>query len=125
MISANELLDLYTDIILRKSDLDSKKQALIDEILTHEIKQALDDVDAEFRPLYQALNDDQAVIEPQLKYTVIQEGKTVKGKTHMAVYSKGRVSWDTKMLEGLAMVIPQVGEARKDGDPSVSIRLIK
>lgn len=124
-MNSNELLEQYTDIILRRSDLDSKKQALIDEILTPEIKQALADVEAEFEPYYVDLNMDQEIIEPMLKDAVIQEGKTIKGTTFMAVYGKPRISWDTKMLDGLAMVIPQVADAKTIGQPSVSIRLIK
>jgi uncharacterized protein YeaC (DUF1315 family) len=125
MPTPNELLEEYTDIVLRKSDIESKKQAVIDTIITPEIKQRLEDVDAEFAPALDKMSLDLSMKESELKGAVVQEGQTVKGTTHMAVYVKGRVSWDTKMLDGLALVMPQLAEAKTIGSPSVSIRLVK
>jgi len=125
MATPNELLEEYTDIVLHKADIESKKQAVIDTILTPEIKQQLADVDAEFAPTIDKLNLDLSIKESELKGAVVQEGQTVKGTTHMAVFSKGRVSWDTKMLDGLSLVIPQLANAKTVGSPSVSIRLVK
>ena len=124
-MNATELLDKYTDIVLKRSDLEGKKQQVIDTIITPEIKQQLQDIEAEFAPLFQALTMEFADVEVQLKNAVIETGQTVRGTTHMAVYAKPRISWDTKMLDGLAMLIPQVNEAKTIGQPSVSIRLIK
>jgi hypothetical protein len=55
---------------------------------------------------------------------VIAHGASVKAKFLHAVFTKGRVSWDTKMLDGLALAFPRLNEARKEGDPSVSLRKI-
>ncbi|CAK0771531.1 hypothetical protein CCP3SC15_4350001 [Gammaproteobacteria bacterium] len=40
----------------------------------------------------------------------------------MAVYTKGRVSWDSKKLDGMMILVPELASARKEGEPSVSIR---
>ena len=125
MSTPNELIEEYTDIVLRKADIESKKQTVIDSILTPEIKQQLEDVDAEFAPALDKLNLDLSIKESELKDAVVQEGQTVRGSTHMAVYTKGRTSWDTKMLDGLILVMPQLAEAKTIGNPSVSIRLVK
>ncbi len=42
----------------------------------------------------------------------------------MAVWSKGRETWDTKSLDGYALAHPEIASLRKVGDPSVSIRKI-
>ncbi len=57
----------------------------------------------------------------KVKAAFIENGESVKGASLHAVYSKGRVSWE---LEGLMMIIPQLKDARKEGDPSVTIRRI-
>jgi hypothetical protein len=124
-MNAVELLEKYSDIVLRRADLDTKKQAIVDTVLTPEIKQQLADIDAEFAPAFQALSEEFAQVEAELKTAVIEAGQTVRGTTHMAVFGKPRISWDTRMLDGLATVFPQLNEARSYGAASVSIRLIK
>jgi hypothetical protein len=42
----------------------------------------------------------------------------------MAVWNKGRESWDGKKLSGMMALIPQLEQARKIGEPTVSIRKI-
>jgi hypothetical protein len=59
-----------------------------------------------------------------VKEQVLTKGSTAKGKYLMAVWSKGRVSWDSKTLDGLALILPQITTARKEGEPSVSFRKI-
>jgi hypothetical protein len=118
-------IDKYSDVVLRKADLATKKQSLIDQVITPEIKAQLADIDTEFSEVDAMLNYELTQAEAEVKKEVIETGETIKGTTHMAVYSKPRVSWDTKMLDGLALVMPQLAEAKTIGQPSVSIRLIK
>ncbi len=40
----------------------------------------------------------------------------------MAIYSKGRMSWDGKRLDGYATAHPEILAFRSEGQPSVSIR---
>ena len=98
------------------------KRAAIDSVLTPEIKAALDDIEAEFAGRVEEASAKIESLKAEIKDAVIAHGSTVKGCAMQAVYSKPRVSWDTKMLDGLAMVIPQVASARRTGEPSVSIR---
>ncbi len=63
-------------------------------------------------------------LEEQAKQAVLEAGDTVKGGALQAVYSKPRVTWDSKQLDGLMIVIPELAQARKVGQPSVSIRKI-
>jgi len=100
------------------------KQTLIDAVLTPEIKQKLADIDAEFSDKHDAVMENIANLTDEIKKEVVSHGATVKSAHLMAVYSKGRISWDTKILDGLAIVFPKLNEARKEGEPSVSIRKV-
>ena len=124
-MNAKEVLDQYSDMVIMLDDLRVQKERLIDSVLTPEIKEKLQEIEAEFAPKFDALEEKKSEFEAEVKSLVAQGGATVRGSTHMAVYSKPRTSWDTKMLEGLMMVIPQIADARKIGNPSVSIRVLK
>lgn len=102
--------------------LNLNKQSLIDSVLTPEIKQKLTEIDTEFAPQFEAINEKISEFEQEIKVEVVQAGETVKGDHLMAVFNKGRVSWDGKGLDGVLALIPEIGRFRKEGEPSVSIR---
>ena len=52
-------------------------------------------------------------------------GATAKGVHLMAVWAKGRETWDTSRLAGFAVAHPELLELRKIGEPTVAIRAIK
>lgn len=106
----------------QKMILDLDKQAMIDKILTPEIKQAIEDIEAEFAGKSEAVDENIAKLTAEIKEDVLAGGATVKGAHMMAVYAKGRVSWDTKALDGVVALHPELAQFRKEGEPSVSIR---
>ena len=119
-----QLLDKLSDYQAQRSLIEIKKQELIDSVYTPEIKAKLQEIDAEFATQYEGVDANITAITEQIKAAVIANGESVKGLFLHAVYAKGRVSWDSKKLDGLALVIPEVLKARKEGEPSVSIRKI-
>jgi hypothetical protein len=56
---------------------------------------------------------------------VLEHGAPVKGSVLQAIINKGRVSWDGKKLEGMMALIPGLEAARKEGEPTVTIRGLK
>jgi len=118
-------LDYLYDLKAALSVIEMDKQAVIDTVLTPEIREKLAEIDTEFSFQKKAVQDsiDQAEIE--IKEAVKEAGETIRGKFLMAVYNKGRVSWDTKSLDGYAAAHPEVAQFRKVGDPSISIRTIQ
>ena len=114
----NLLADLRAQTDIIKIHFDDLRA----EILTPEIKAALAEIDAEYQTAIEALNTGIATLETEIKAEVIQGGATVKGAHLQAVYNKGRVSWDTKALDGYAAGHPEIMPFRKVGEPSVSIR---
>mgnify|MGYP001404507828 CR=1 FL=1 len=105
--------------------LQAMQEKLMDEAIPAEVKVRLDEIEAEFGPAIQAAANGIALLEIEIKTAVIQAGASAKGGFLQAIYSKGRVSWDTKALEGVAAVHPELLQFRSVGAPSVSIRVVK
>lgn len=100
------------------------KQALIDSVLTPEIKARIADIEAEFTDKTATVSENIAALESEIKQLVVANGSSVKADFLHAVFAKGRVSWDTKSLDGYAAAHPELLTFRKEGDPSVSIRKV-
>ena len=66
-----------------------------------------------------------AELRAEVQSEVLAGGATVKGSVYMAVWNKGRVSWDSKKLDGMMSIIPALKDARKEGEPTVSFRSVK
>ena len=116
----DQLAEMYAQRDLATMD----KQKLIDELYTPELKKQIADIEAEFSSKTDAVNENIATLEAEVKEEVKQHGSSVKGKFLNAVFTKGRVTWETKGLEGLMVAVPQLAQFRKEGDPSVSLRKV-
>jgi len=122
-MDAKEMLNKYSDNLVGLDSLRLEKQAVIDTVLTPEIKEKLAEIEAEFAPKVEALSAENERLAAQIREQVLELGATVSGDFHQAIFTKGRVSWDTKALDGYAAAHPEVATFRKEGQPSVSIRL--
>jgi len=123
-MTATKLLEQLTDLYAQRDLLNIDRDQARDDAIPEEVKAALADIDAEFAPKQEAVAEKIAALEEQAKVAVLAEGATVKGGALQAVYTKGRVTWDSKKLEGMASLIPELKDARKEGEPSVSIRKV-
>ena len=119
-----EKLNQLDDFQAQKALLDLDKQSKIDQVLTPEIKQAIADIELEYAGMSEGVDENITKLTAEIKDDVIQLGGTVKGDHMMAVWNKGRVSWDTKSLDGYAIAHPELTQFRKEGEPSVSIRKV-
>ncbi len=81
-------------------------------------------LDAEYMPKSEAIATRIAEMETAVKAAVLAHGASVKGAHLHAIWTKGRVSWDSKKLDGLMIAVPQLKECRSEGAPSVSLRNI-
>lgn len=117
-----EKIEKYSDLTFGIYAVSQEKQALIDQVLTPEIKEKLAEIDAEFDPKAEYLAKQKSMLEAEIKQEVLQAGQTVKGTFHSFVWSKPRVSWDTKALDGYALAHPEIAQFRTEGSPSVSVR---
>ena len=94
----NELADLRTDFELLKANFEAEHR---------ELKQKISDLEAEIRE------------------EILKKGETVSTEKMSAIWVKGRVSWDGKLLEGYSLAHPDILQARKIGEPTVSFRPVK
>ncbi len=102
-----------------------EKQRLLDYVYSAEIKSRMAEIEAEFSGKTEAVNEKIAALEAEIKQAIITHGASVKGSVFHAILSKGRVSWDTKSLDGYATAHPELLSFRKEGEPFVSIRIAK
>jgi hypothetical protein len=101
-----------------------EKQAAIDSVYTPEIHAKISDIEIEFAGKAQVAIEKAAALEAEIKDAVIEGGETVKGSFLMAVWAKGRTSWDTKGLDKAIQLIPTLAQYKSEGSPSVSIRKV-
>lgn len=95
------------------------------DAILKQVAPQLEAIDAEFEGRLLELGDQVASLETSVCAAVKLHAQSVKGEQLHAVYSKGRTTWDGKKLDGMMALIPQLKEARKEGEPSVSIREVK
>ena len=118
-------LDRLADLQAQADVVRMKFNELRDQIMTPEIKAKLAEVDAEEATTLEAVNGAIATVTTEVKEAVLAHGYSIKGNYLHAVLAKGRVSWDTKALDGYAAGHPEIAQFRKEGEPSVSIRNVK
>lgn len=99
----------------------AQKEALRNTVLTPEVQQALEEINAEFLAPTEAATAIVAEAEAIVKAAVVEHGASVKGILH-AVYTSPKVSYDSKALDGLLIAMPALAAFRKESAPSVSIR---
>ena len=119
-----QMLDQLAELYAQRDLSEMEKQRLIDAVYTDEIKAKIADITAEFSVQSEAVNENIAILEANIKDEVKSSGASVKGKFVHAVFTKGRVTWDSKALDGYTKAHPELTEYRKEGEPSVSLRKI-
>ena len=120
-MNTQQKLDRIAELQLEQGKRDAEKQSLIDSVLTQEIKDKIADIEAEYNN-GSVFSTEIESLTNEVKQDVLTLGQTVKGSLLMAVWSKGRVTWDTKSLDGYIIDHPELDKFRKEGEPSVSIR---
>ena len=108
-------LDAHLDMVL----LD--KEALKQSVIPAEVKQQLRDIDFEYDPKLEAISQERAQLEAEVRNDVMVSGQSIKGETYRASYVLGRTSWDTAALDGYAAVHPEIAQFKKLGAPTVRI----
>src|SRR3972149_12249226 len=117
-------LDSLAELRAKRILLNGELQAKKDGILTAALRASLSSLDAEFRRYFSALDAEEFLLEAVIKDRVLADGSSVKGAYLQAVLSAGRVTWETKALDGFIVSYPELGKFRKVGQPSVAIRKV-
>lgn len=109
-LSAEQTLAAYAQLL-------AAHQRARDELLAP-VREQLAAVDAEFLPAIEAAK--KTVTEH-----ILAHGESLKAGGLHAVVMPGRVSWDSKALDGYAAAHPEVRQFRRQGPATVSIRETK
>lgn len=109
-----QIANIYADEFKRRHD-----QILLG------VKSELDALAEELEPNLLASGVEASNAEANVKSLVLEYGQSVKAELLHAVYTKGKTTWDGAKLDGMVSIIPQIADARKTGQPSVSIREVK
>ncbi len=106
---------------LRAQTVEDHECARMDA-LSDEVKKLLADIDAEYGDKLRSMEQDIEAIEVEVKTAVAKHGATVNGGGLMAQFNHGRVTYDSKRLDGLALAFPQINECKKVGEPFVTLK---
>ena len=117
MDALQTLSELYAQRDLLNSEIETKRREIL-----RAVQAELDALDEETAPMIDAVSGKIEAAERLAKDAVIQGGESVKGFGLRLVYTPGRVTWETKILDGMAALFPEINKARKVGAASVSIR---
>src|SRR5512140_832112 len=91
-----KMLDQLADFQSQRDGLLLEKQQLIDSILTPEIRAKLKEIEVEFQEKTETVNQNIADLEEAIKNAVKVSGASIRGQYLQAVWSKPRVTWDTR-----------------------------
>jgi hypothetical protein len=116
------LLDELFELMCERDALHIDKTVKIASVTPQEVKVAISDIQDEYLSLEHSVEEKITEKTEQVKRVVVAAGETVNGSHLQAVYAKGRVSWDSKGLDGFAVAHPEVKAFRKEGEPNVSIK---
>lgn len=122
-IEIEKLLIERSKIAAERATFQQGYEEMRSKLIPPEVKKELDDLDAESKSALSAVDAKLALVENSIRTGVleIKEAVTVKG-VGQAVYNRGRVTWETKSLDGYVVDHPELLRFRKEGDPYVTIK---
>lgn len=107
----------------RKAQLQADTEAKTRQVYS-DVAARKAEIEAEFSGAVRAVDENIKKLEAEIKADTKCAGKSVKGKFFHAVYVKGRVTWNTDKMEAWVVDHPFLLSARKEGDPSITLRKI-
>ena len=116
----HELSEMQAAADVMRLDYEAKRAEILKAVQAE-----LDALEAEYKPLMDSVTENIAALEVEIKNDVLAHGASVKGDRLYAMYSRGRVTWDTQALDRYVSTHPEVKAWRKEGAPSVSLRVVK
>jgi hypothetical protein len=113
------LTNLRAAIDVTRLDYEAKRAEILKQV-----EAELGALDLEYEPLLESAEENIAALETEIRTEVLMFGESVQAGTYKAVYMQGRVSWDGDGMAEYAASHPDVIRFRKQGQPSVSLRVV-
>ena len=117
-MSTVEKLERLGEIRTALEKLKAAEAAEVETALTPEIRARIEKINLDW---VEKIAEKER-LEAEITAEVLAAKESVKSPEVVAVYCRGRVSWDGKKLDGMMALIPQLSEARKVGESTVSFR---
>jgi hypothetical protein len=114
------LTNLEAAADLTRMDYEKKRAGIMKQIQAD-----LDALEMEYQPLIEAAEKNIEALTVEIKNEVLLHGDSVQGGKFRATYVKGRISWDTRGMTKYAESHPDVLQFRKEGHPSVTLRVVE
>ena len=102
-----------------------KERAEIDELIPVEVQAEIETLKEQYGIEVEAVQKAITLLKEQITTGVLLLGSTVKAEFKQAIWNKGRVSWDSKGLQGYEIAHPEIGAFKKVGSPNVSFRNVR
>ncbi len=114
----DELKEIEEEIKVHMAEYEQK----IVNAMPEEVSKRIEWLRKQSTDFLEPINMLRSQLEKEIKTAVLENRQSVKGESYQAVYTKGKITWDTKALTGYALAHPEIEELKKTGKPSVSIR---
>ncbi|MEW6403057.1 MAG: hypothetical protein AB1649_14760 [Chloroflexota bacterium] len=114
----NHLANLRAAVDLTRMDYETKRKVILQKVQAE-----LDALEEEYTPLIERAEGNASLLEAEIKNDVLLRGESVRNEQYQAIYSKGRISWDSNGIGEYARSHPEILKFRKEGQPTVSLRL--
>ena len=124
-ITTAEMLHQYEELTAHRDLMASRMQQLIDAAITDEVRIAIEEIKIEFEPEIEEMDAAIKALGDELKFAVASTGQKVIGQRYQVIYTKPRVSWNAKALEGYAAAHPEITTFQKVGKPGAQIRVLR
>ena len=100
---------------------DNELQEKMDKLgkLMHQMEESERDFEHSHEKVYKMIEDMMA----EIKDEVLKRGSSQKSQCLEVRWSKGKTTWNGKLLEGLALAHPEINAAKNVGKPTVSFLL--
>lgn len=122
-MSAKEHLDQIARLQWDIRQLEEARDTRIAEILPQDVRALLNHIEVECNTAVEAINKKITELTAKVKDEVVFRGESVKGTSGMiAIFQPGRVTWNSKALDGYALEHPEILALKKEGEPFVTIR---
>lgn len=121
-METTEKLDLLSELQKEVETLNYEQQARLNSAIPEEIKTKLADINAEYVEKLLVVSNKIANLETEVRQDVLHIGSTVRGKFLLAIWNKGKTTWDTDGLNGYAVAHPEISIFKKPHEPTVTIR---
>lgn len=115
-------LDALAQLHAALDEANIEKKALIDSVITPEIKAKLAEIDAEFADRLATCGERIDRAEAEVRVLVVKAGESIRGAHMHAVYSAGRARWDDRKLVRYAETHKEILMCRDQGSAYVTLR---